>query len=226
MTNVRVPATWIAVGYHPRVCVRHGGPATADMPRSFHTKSNRWLLFLLLLTPLVWIIVSLAVRKSVKGPVPTCSLCAHERQRDLSILVGTWVLAASLLPVAITMASAVWGALCAVAVLAGLVLLLLRDRNRVTGTLDNEQIWVALRGVHPAYAQLIFQAVHQPNAAPQGEYGYGPSGAAPAAHFPRAAAHRAKGHRAAAPDVPILPAPRHGRPAGIEHTLLGEQSPQ
>ena len=182
MTNVRVPATWIAQGYHPRVCARHGVAATADKPRSFHTKDNPWLLILLLATPLI------LIRKSVKGPVPMCSLCARERRRDVSILVGTWVLAAVLLTVAVGMASAVVGLLVAVAVLGGCVLLLLNNRNRVVGTLDKKQIWVELRRVHPAYAQLIFQAVHQPQAAPQGEYGYGPTGAAPAAHATNGAA--------------------------------------
>jgi len=278
MTNVRVPATWIAQGHHPRVCARHGEAATGAKPRSFHTKDNPWLLLLLLASPLILVIVSLALRKSVKGPVPTCGRCAREQQRDSSILVGTWVLATVLLTVTIAMSSAVVGVLFTVASLGGLVLLLLKDRNRVVGTLDNEQTWVVLRRVHPAYAQLIFQAVHQPHAAPPGGYGYGPIGAEPAAHAtngaappgivpattppaaapdaclpsaaaptappaeaplayvsgtaapaaysPGAAAHHTNGHRAAPPSATILPASKHGRPTAIEHTLLGEQTPQ
>jgi len=105
MTNVRVPATWIAQGHHPRVCARHGEAATAAKPRSFHTKDNPWLLLLLLASPLILVIVSLALRKSVKGPVPTCGRCAREQQRDSSILVGTWVLATVLLTVTIAMFS-------------------------------------------------------------------------------------------------------------------------
>lgn len=160
MATVAVPAAWIAQGTLPPCCSRHGGPATRHTKRRFDTKTPLWVFLLLVLGALIAIVVALALRKSVEGPMPECDECDRERRRFKLTVLAAWVADVVVLVLAVQLGA------------AGLLLWLLvtlvalfwsfggGQRYRVHGVLSKDQMWVELRGASDEFADAINAVVH------------------------------------------------------------------
>jgi hypothetical protein len=86
----QIPAGWAAAGYGlPDVCVRHGEPAVERRKVSFSSRPPAWSYFLILVGVLLFVIVALAMRKTVVAPAwPFCARCKELRSRRLKTGLG------------------------------------------------------------------------------------------------------------------------------------------
>jgi hypothetical protein len=162
MGDVNVPAVWLAQGYLPRTCARHGVPASTSCKRSFHTKPPLWVYILILASVLVFLIVVLVMRKTVSGHLPACASCTAERRRYLGSVLGGWVATVALFIAAGLTSSGALLLLGFAAVLAALVWSCCGDLQRVHGSLTADQVWVTLRGAHASFADQLQQALRPP----------------------------------------------------------------
>ena len=159
MAETRVPATWFAQGYLPRICARHGGPASAASKRTFYTRTPPLLYLLLLASVLLFVIVALIVRKTIPGALPGCAQCASERSRYVLSVSGAWGACLALFIVAGFAASLALVVLGGVGVVFAAVWSCIGDRLRVRGSLSTDQAWVELRGANETFTDQIERAL-------------------------------------------------------------------
>jgi len=181
VAEVRVPATWFAQGYLPRVCARHGQPSSATRKRKFYSQTPPWLYLLLLGSVLLFLIVVLATRKTVEGSLPECARCSSERRRFLWSVLAAWFASLGLFIGAGFTASLALVVLGGAAIVAAAVWSCIGDRLRARGWLTKDEVWLDLRGVDASFANQIRQAVQgtpQPSALPVAQAGYGNPGLA------------------------------------------------
>jgi hypothetical protein len=93
---VTLPAAQVAAGHLPHVCPRHGEPAIEMKKLKLISKPAPWTPILILLAVIVYLIVVMAMRKTVQAPAwPWCAQCKASRSKMLGIgwgLVGLGVL--------------------------------------------------------------------------------------------------------------------------------------
>ena len=87
MAKVRVPAPWLQQGSMPRICARHGIPATRLTKRPFYTRTPAWVIIIVLLSLLVGLIVALAIRKTVHAQLPVCQICDREHKQYVLVSI-------------------------------------------------------------------------------------------------------------------------------------------
>ena len=173
MSTVAVPSAWMAQGYLPPICARHGGRATRVLRRNFYTRVPPWAYLLLLVGVLVFVIVALTVRTTVSTRLPGCERCSAERRRFVLAVVAGWVTACALLVWAIILASGAVLALGVLALAACSIGTFLGDWLRVGGTVSENRAWVQLKRVDCAFAAAVTGALRpMPMAAVPTQGGY------------------------------------------------------
>ena len=165
MADVAIPAQWYGEGRMPRICARHGGPATRSTKRSMFTSTPVWVWLLALVSLLIAAIVALAIRRSVHGYLPACERCVRDRRRFVGSAVGG-LTAGLLLFVAGAQAASdlllVVGLLVFVAALLGSMF---GDQFRVRGRLRKDLLWVELRGAAPEFTAEMSRGLQAARAA-------------------------------------------------------------
>ncbi|HZQ91360.1 MAG TPA: hypothetical protein VFA60_06180 [Terriglobales bacterium] len=101
----------------PNFCVKCGAPGTKPLDKNFFWH-NKWLFLLILISPIIYIIVALIVRKKMHLVVPLCD--QHSAARKRNIWIGVAMLAVWL-PLGIT-GSAIGGDIEPAAWLLGMAL--------------------------------------------------------------------------------------------------------
>ena len=88
MAKVQVPAHWVAANYLPPICARHGGPATRLVRRKLFTRVPAWAYLLILTGFLIFAIVVLALRTTVRIALPACAQCSRDRRQFIAFAIG------------------------------------------------------------------------------------------------------------------------------------------
>ena len=159
MAKVQVPAHWVGQNYLPPICARHGGPATRLIPRRFFTRAPGWCYVLILISLLLFAIITLSIRKVVPTALPACAQCTRDRRQFIVLSVSGWVAVLAIWIVAITFASDVLLVVGLLAILAALVFTFAGDYFRVAGNLDRDLVWVTLNRVDATFAAAISNAL-------------------------------------------------------------------
>lgn len=98
MPVITLPSAQVAAGagHLPPVCPRHGEPATEQRAVKLISKPPAWAAIFILGGGILYLIIVLALRKTVKAPAwPWCATCTAQRKKLL--LIGLPLLAAGLL---------------------------------------------------------------------------------------------------------------------------------
>ncbi|MEV6930241.1 hypothetical protein AB0M46_37965 [Dactylosporangium sp. NPDC051485] len=86
---IRIPAGQVAAGHLPPVCPRHGEHALEMKKLRLISKPPSWAAVLILLGGIVYLIVVMALRKTVHAAAwPWCEQCKAARSRNLGIGLG------------------------------------------------------------------------------------------------------------------------------------------
>jgi hypothetical protein len=141
------------------LCPRHGAPASSVRSRTFWTRTPIWAFLLIG-------VLAMFLRKQVDGPVPECGTCAKERRRYRQAVAAAWVTAFAVLVVGVGRASTSVLIAGSFMLLGALILTAISEEWRVQGVLSRDQLWLTLKGVHPAFVQAAQTAMHQAAQAP------------------------------------------------------------
>jgi hypothetical protein len=117
------------------------------------------LILLALFSLLVGVIVLLAMRKTVAGPVPECSTCLRQQSARRRNVWIAWLGAIALFCVGAAMNSSVVALVGFVAVVAALLYGFLAPKAVQQGTVSKDGGWVELKGAAPAFAAAVYQQV-------------------------------------------------------------------
>lgn len=88
MSVITLPAAQVAAGagHLPPVCPRHGEPATEQRSVKLISKPPAWAAIFILGGGILYLIIVLAIRKTVKAPAwPWCATCTAQRKKLLAI---------------------------------------------------------------------------------------------------------------------------------------------
>ncbi|MEV4517795.1 hypothetical protein AB0K00_53650 [Dactylosporangium sp. NPDC049525] len=88
MSVITLPSAQVAAGagHLPPVCPRHGEPATEHRSVKLISRPPAWAAIFILGGGILYLIVALAVRKTVKAPAwPWCATCTAQRKKLLAI---------------------------------------------------------------------------------------------------------------------------------------------
>jgi hypothetical protein len=134
---IRIPASRVAAGALPQVCAKHGHAAIATKSVKILSKPPVWAAPLIILGALPYLIVVLALRKTVKAPAwPWCEECASERKTRLGVGFGVLALGLLLFVGAVALNNDISGLLAvvgAIALLVGLIIALRGGVLPITG---------------------------------------------------------------------------------------------
>ena len=139
-------------GALPLRCIKCNGAVTGKLiPRTFYWHSE-WV-YILLLSPLIYLIVSLFVRKSAKVSVPICE--EHRQQRRIAIGISWLLLLIGIgsIILGISIDSAVLYGLAIVSVLVSIVLGLWKGTLVSPRKIDTQYVWI--RGSCKEYRALL-----------------------------------------------------------------------
>jgi hypothetical protein len=185
-----VPAQWAATGYGlPGVCARHGEPATQRVNTRFVSRAPAWAIPFILLGALPYLIVVMAVRKTVNAQNwPYCAQCQAQRQRNLIIGVGGLVLSIVILCTGTSLTdNDSTSALAGLMILVGAVLFFVAliftarsSRQFIAGAVvTRDGLYVELKNADPRFSAQIQAAATQsgmPNTGYQVPPGYAQPG--------------------------------------------------
>jgi hypothetical protein len=171
----QIPAGWAAAGYGvPDVCARHGEPAVQRRKVSFSTRPPGWSYVLILVGVLLFVIVAVAMRKTVVAPAwPFCARCTELRSRRLKTGLGLLgaavvVLIGSIAAAAVVTSDDTVGATILIVgdllFLAGLVAGLIvvgqsSWRAVATGVLSPDGLWVGVLSPSQAFGERVAAAL-------------------------------------------------------------------
>jgi len=160
MDTIDLPAAWIEQGTLPKICPRHGLPATDQQRQSFYARLPRWLVVSIFLTLALAIILVLIVRRSVTGYVPRCDRCRADRRRAIAIAAALWVvLVASIGPIAALGNGVVVAVWFVILVAAVIVSVRAPHSWSIDGWFLAESRSVRLVGVDPAFVEAARTAL-------------------------------------------------------------------
>jgi hypothetical protein len=181
--KITVPAFAISSGAMPAlgICSRHGAPCTTVRVRKFISATPVWVLLLALLTLLIAAIVSLALRKTVTGPMPECTQCGKDRKAFVRNVWLGWGSLVPLLVIASATNSTGLLVLWFLVAVGALIFSFAGDSFRTRGTTSGDGAWVELKNVdsrfvqacHERMAQASAHAGAMASASPGYGYGYG-----------------------------------------------------
>jgi hypothetical protein len=160
--TVAIPAPLVAAGAGlPRVCARHGEPATRHRRVLFRSATPWWVYLLLPLGLLPFAIVAVVLQKQVKTPQwPFCPRCGRLRGRRAVAGLGFCMLAVA----AVVALAGVVPAEYAIAAVLVFVALLVAGIGLVAqagpawiarGTTARDGATVEFRHAHPAFADQV-----------------------------------------------------------------------
>lgn len=151
MHEVDVPAAAVTMSALPTlgICVQHALPATGTRVRTFGTRTRPWTLVL------GGTVVSLALRETVRGPLPVCHACVNHRRALAAATVLAWAAAVVLAGVALGTRTTPLLVVAGVATLGALVVTGRGNAIRAGGVLSKDQERVRLRHVHPDFAAAV-----------------------------------------------------------------------
>ncbi len=136
----------------PDRCVKSNLPAETHLPRDL-TWHPVWVYLLVLLSPLIYIIVALLIRKKAKISIGLTDACAAKRRNAILI---AWLLALAGLGVIIGGFATLTGDATVITTLAGIVVMIVGANWGMRGSsmvsvskIDDEYVW--LKGVCPEY---------------------------------------------------------------------------
>ncbi|GAB3828479.1 hypothetical protein ACFPIJ_51515 [Dactylosporangium cerinum] len=129
---IRIPASRVAAGALPQVCAKHGHAAIETKAVKIISKPPVWAAPLIIVGALPYLIVVMALRKTVKAPAwPWCEECASERKTRFSVGFGLLALGLLLFVGAFALNNDTSGLLFAVGLLALLIGLIFALRGGV-----------------------------------------------------------------------------------------------
>jgi hypothetical protein len=154
--DVRLARYDVRTGWLPRICPRHGVPATGRRRHQFTSKTPAWVWLLIVVAWLIAVIVAAAIAKHERAQMPTCGQCDRDRLR---FRVARYALGLGGLLVAFVGIQADSVLLGLVGSVACLIWLLswLDDAKRlyaVRGCVVDDH-WLDLRDVHPAFVAAL-----------------------------------------------------------------------
>jgi hypothetical protein len=165
--TVAIPAPLVAAGAGlPRVCARHGEPATRHRRVLFRSATPWWVYLLLPLGLLPFAIVAVVLQKQVKAPAwPLCPRCGRLRGRRAVAGVGCLLAVVAV----VALAGVVPSEYAVVAVLVfltllvlGLVLIAQAGWAWIAGgTTARDGATVEFQHAHPAFADQVEGARQQ-----------------------------------------------------------------
>ncbi|HEV2021904.1 MAG TPA: zinc-ribbon domain-containing protein [Terriglobales bacterium] len=79
----------------PPYCVKCGQPVTGEPLKKIFFWHNPWLFLIALLSPIIYIIVAMIVRKRADVAIP---MCDEHRQRRKNLIIAAWVLGLGCIP--------------------------------------------------------------------------------------------------------------------------------
>jgi|GEM_PF-2112018 len=165
MADIAIPAQWYSQGRMPRICARHGGPATRPLKRSMFTATPPWVWLLVLVSLLIAAIVALAIRRSAVGHLPGCERCVSDRRRFFGAAVGGLSAGLLLFVLGAAAASDVMLLLGLLVFVVALLGSLCGDQFRVRGRLRKDLVWIELRGTAPEFAAEVARGLQEARAA-------------------------------------------------------------
>lgn len=188
MPGTQLPAGWVAAGYGiPDVCARHGELPVQQRKLQIISRPPPWSYVLILLGAIIFLIVVLVTRKTVKAPHwPFCARCKQQRGRLLAIGLTVIGLAAVAVVGAIALIGSVGSDSAApglvllgafVLLLAGIVVAARSAPVAVAGAqVSRDGAWILVERAHPHFAHraavLQHQAAQHQAAQHQQPYGY------------------------------------------------------
>jgi hypothetical protein len=167
---VTIPAGQVAAGHLPHICSRHGEQAIEMKKIKLISKPPSWAPFLIILGGIVYLIVVMAMRKTVQAPAwPWCAQCKAQRGRNLGIGLGLILLGLLLFVVGAAMNSdggAFMFLLGFVAAIAGIIVAARANPQQITGAfVSQDGNFVELKKANDRFAQALQQGgVPQPQA--------------------------------------------------------------
>ncbi|MDT7571357.1 MAG: hypothetical protein QOE05_1531 [Actinomycetota bacterium] len=165
MATTRLPAPWVQRRDLPHQCARHDVPSSHWDKRDFYTRTPPWVLLTIFIGVLLFVILALALRTTVKGALPACAQCTRDRRRFLLWVGGAWSGTAVVFAAGIGMGSDVLVLLGVLGLLGAIVVSCLGDRFRVSGSVSKDKLWVELKGVGPEFARIVDEALRAPQQA-------------------------------------------------------------
>jgi hypothetical protein len=101
------------------------------------------------------LLVALAMRRSIEGPIPTCASCAVSRKNFVNRSIAFWAMTVAALLLALVLGNPalllLWLALTA----GALIFTFSGDRSRVTGELEKDRTMVQLKGVAGSFVNAL-----------------------------------------------------------------------
>ncbi|HTR69993.1 MAG TPA: hypothetical protein VMH41_07160 [Mycobacteriales bacterium] len=129
------------------------------MKRRFYSTPPWWLIILVPFTLLLVLIIALAIRKTVEGPLPACEACANDRRRFVTRVWVGWGVAFALLVLVAAVGSPLVGLLWLLVQLVVLVETFRGDSYRVRGKVSADGQWVELVGADEHFVREIVNAL-------------------------------------------------------------------
>ena len=141
------------------LCPRHGLPAVRTKKRSYYTATPTWLYLLVLVSLLIAVLILLAVRKTVAGPVPDCATCVADQKRRRAIVLGSWGLALVVLIGGMAANSGAVAAIGFFGLIAALLATFAVPQKWQQGQVTKDGYWVELKDPAPAFREAATRAM-------------------------------------------------------------------
>lgn len=162
---VTIAAAQVAAGQGlPSLCTRHGEPAETTKKVKFVSKPPSWASVLILLGGFVYLIVVLAVRKSVQAAAwPWCAQCSADRRRLVAIGLGLFAASIGILVLLFSINAtgpiAATGLLALAGLVAGIVVTARAGTNVIIGaTVSQDGTSVEIPKAHDRFAAALRKA--------------------------------------------------------------------
>lgn len=159
-SGLKVPSAAIQQGALVQlgICPRHGLPAVRVKKRSYYTASPPWAVLLIFVSLLIGLIVLLAIRKTVAGPVPDCRTCVAEQRKRTTIAWSVALLSVGLLLASLGSQSAGFVLVALVAVVVAIVHPVVAPKKWPWGVVTDDGWWVEMKDTAPAFRAAVQQA--------------------------------------------------------------------
>jgi hypothetical protein len=132
-------------------CPRHGNPMVRTRQRRFVSKTPEWVILIVLLSLLIGLIVAVALQKKAAGLVPECASCVKDHGSWKRNTWIAWVGMLALFVLSGVLSSTPVLLLGLAALVAAIVLSLMKPRYEQTGTVSKDGSWLTLKQVDRSF---------------------------------------------------------------------------